>query len=204
MRVTGAPFHPFTSCSNSAPAPVLPLNMRCLPTMPLLFARPFGKRFDDDMKSRRGVSAPLAHRNTARARWRTSRRSLSKYTTPVTRPRSSVSTFRTLHSERSSQRPDARASGTIVKLVPDLAPHSQGKYQQKPQLWHPWRPLYGREAIAIGAGSARQPIFFAATSSSTPGPVTSSGGIGYWRDRRPSLGSAPPCPETPIAHSTAE
>src|SRR5262245_41962207 len=111
---------------------------------------------------------------------------------------------RTLHSVRSSQRLVASASGIIVKLVPDLAHHSHGKHQQKPQLWHASRPLYGRDAIAIGAGSARHPIFFAATSSNTPGPVTSSGGIGYGRERRPSLGSTPPCPDTPIAHSTAE
>ncbi|MND03766.1 hypothetical protein D3C83_237430 [compost metagenome] len=54
------------------------MNIRCLPTTPLEFANPSGKRFDFELSSSRGVSAPLAESTTAFARCTTSFLSLSK------------------------------------------------------------------------------------------------------------------------------
>ena len=78
MRVTTGPLWALTSCSNSAVDDTLPLHIRCLPSIPLEFARPSGKRFDFELKSRRGVSAPLAHNTTAFAFCLISFLSLSK------------------------------------------------------------------------------------------------------------------------------
>ena len=56
--------------------------------------------------------------------------------------------------------------------------------------------------IAIGAGKAVQPSFFAARSRSTPVDLGGSGGTGYGLLRGGSNGLAPARPETPISHST--
>jgi len=140
----------------SSNTPVLrpaPLNMRCLPTMPLEFASPCGKRLDLELSSSLGVSAPFAQTTTPFARWKTSRLSASKYFTPVTRPRASVSIFRTYEFGRISHRPVATAFGITVTSELDFARTSHPKPRQKPHCAHADRPSYCREAIAMGAGN---------------------------------------------------
>src|SRR5882762_744989 len=99
--------------------------MRCFPTMPLEFARPFGNRFDFELSNSRGVSAPFAHTTTALARWKISFLPPSKYLTPVTRPRGDTSTLRAYELGRISQRPVATAFGMTVTSELDLARTSQ-------------------------------------------------------------------------------
>ena len=53
---------------NWAFTPKYVLNIRYLPTTPLEFARPWGNCDDVELRSSRGVSAPLAHTTTAFAR----------------------------------------------------------------------------------------------------------------------------------------
>ena len=78
IRVTTTLLYSFSWRSKTPPAAAPPLNMRYFPTSPLEFASPFGNRFDFEIRSRRGVSAPLAQRTTALAFCKCSRRSASK------------------------------------------------------------------------------------------------------------------------------
>src|SRR5690606_25779660 len=153
-------------------------NMRYLPTLPLELARPWGNRLDADASSSRGVSAPLAARMNALARWACSRPSASQYSARVTRPAASVSSRWTVLSARISHRPVASARGIIVASVEDFAPTSQPYIMQKPQWMQTARPAYGRERMAIGAGNAFQPSLRAPCSSNTPEDFTGSGGSG--------------------------
>ena len=106
------------------------MNIRYLPTTPLEFARPFGKWLDADKRSSRGVSEPLQHSTTARARWNCSFLFSSKYVAPVTRPFLSTSIRRTWLLGRTSHRPVASAIGMTVYSVDDLARNSQPKPRQ--------------------------------------------------------------------------
>src|SRR6476646_8386345 len=169
-----------------------PLNMRCAPTIPLEFASPAGKRFDFEFSNNRGVSAPFAQTTTAFARWKISFLSPSKYFTPVTRPLSFVSIFRTYEFGRTSHLPLATATGMTLTSELDLAPTSQPKPRQKPHCTHCARPLYGFDAMAIGAANGFQPSFFAPCSRRTPVDFGGCGGIGYGRDRGGSYGPGAP------------
>jgi len=60
----------------------------------------------------------------------------------------------------------------------DLAPTSQPKNMQKPQWMQLARLLWGRDRIAIGAGTACRPSLRAPCSSNTPEDLTGSGGSG--------------------------
>ena len=126
--------------------------MRYLPTTPLELASPCGNRFELELSSSRGVSAPFAHTTTAFARWKISFLSASKYFTPVARPFASVSIFRAYELGRISQRPVATAFGMTVTSELDFARTSQPKPSQKPHCTHCDRPSNGFDAIAIGAG----------------------------------------------------
>src|SRR5258708_25339092 len=84
----------------------------------------------------------------------------------------------------------------------DLAPTSQPKARQKPQLMQALRPGRGCDRIAIGAGKGCHPSFRAAPSKSTPEDFTGSGGIGYGLERRRSKGLAPAKPGPPNSPST--
>jgi hypothetical protein len=70
------------------------------------------------------------------------------------------------------------ASGIIATSVPDFAPVSHPNRSQKPHCTHAPRPPYGREAIAIGVGTAWSPSFRAARSMSTPDDLRGRGGMG--------------------------
>src|SRR6185503_5670129 len=142
--------------------------MRCVPTQPLEFARPWGNALDFEFRSSFGVSTPLAQTTTAFARWNTSALLPSKYFTPVTRPFDDSSIFRTYELGRTSHRPVATAFGIVVTNELPLARTSQPNPRHRPHWTHPERPSYSVELIAIGAGNAVHPIFFAPRSSSTP------------------------------------
>ena len=83
----------------------------------------------------------------------------SKYFTPVTRPRASVSILRTYEFGRISQRPVATATGNHrderAGFRADLAAEAEAE-----AALHAGRPAgYGVDAIASGAGNAVQPSF---------------------------------------------
>src|SRR5439155_7250278 len=141
MRVATSPLNPLISCSNCPTAEPAPFHIMFLPTKPLEFARPSGKRFDLELSSRRGVSAPLAHTTTAFARWKISLLSVSKYLTPVTRPCGDVSILRTYDPGRISHRFVATAFGITVTSELDFARTSQPNPRQKPHCTHCERPL---------------------------------------------------------------
>src|SRR4051812_24260529 len=174
--------------------------MRYFPTTPLELASPFGKRLLFELSKSRGVSAPFAHTTTALARWKISFFAASKYFTPVARPCASVSTLRTYEFGRISQRPVVTAFGIIVTSELDFARTSQPKPRQKPHCTHAERPSYCFDAIAIGAGNAVQPSFFAPRSSRMPVDFGGCGGMGYGRERGGSNG--PGAPATPTSQST--
>src|SRR5215813_11375928 len=143
-------------------------SIRYRPTTPLEFARPCGNCADFDINSRRADSPALADSTTAFAFWNTSFLSLSKYVTPVTRPLASVEISRTYEFTRTSQLPEAMASGIIVTAELDRAFTWQPKPEHMPQFTQPERPMYGCEMIAIGPLTTDSPIFAAAISKSAP------------------------------------
>src|SRR5690606_21715131 len=124
-RVAGILFHAFTSCSNSPTAEAWQLNIRFLPTMPLLLARPSGCCGEAESSNNLGVSAPFAQSTAALVRCDCSAPSASQYTTSVTRPSSLVLIWETVQPVRSSQFPEASARGIIATMVEDLALASQ-------------------------------------------------------------------------------
>jgi hypothetical protein len=154
------------------------LNIRFLPTMPLEFARPSGKRADSDSNNSRGVSAPFALSTTAFARCDCIVPSSSQYSTSFARPLASVSMRATVQPVRSSQLPLASASGIIVTSVDDFADTSQPKPLQKPQWMHGGRLLCACDRIATGAGYGFSPSALPARSSSTPDAFTGIGAQG--------------------------
>src|SRR5947208_10192558 len=83
----------------------------------------------------------------------------------------------------------------------DFAPISQPNSSQNPQCRHAFRPLYGFERIASGAGKGCNPSLRAPRSNSTPDDFTGSGGNGYGFERGGSNGLAPASPETPRSSS---
>src|SRR5919109_4331634 len=88
-------------------------SVRYLPTTPLEFARPLGKRVDFELSRIRADSHALAARTTIRARTPFSRRSVRlMYATPVASPSSSVVTSRAIALETMRNRPVARAGGS--------------------------------------------------------------------------------------------
>src|SRR5579871_6588709 len=195
------PLYSFRGCSNN-PIDSAPLShIRFLPTRPLEFARPSGKRADFDMSSSRGVSTPLAQTTTFRARCLTSRLRASKYTAPLARPWLSISILRTYELGRISQRPVFSATGITVARVLDLARTSHPNISQKPHCTQAPRPRYGCERIATGAGNGCRPSFRAARSNNTPDDLTGIGGSGYGPERGASKGLAPACPEIPNSTS---
>src|SRR2546425_3500223 len=89
------------------------VSIRYLPTRPLEFARPFGKRLDREFRSSRADSHALAQRTTILAFACTSCRVLrSTYETPVALPSPSVSTSRHIASVRISRFPVLSAGGS--------------------------------------------------------------------------------------------
>src|SRR5271154_5643166 len=103
---------------------------------------------------------------------------------------------------RISQCPVFSAMRIALASELDLAPTSQPKDKQKPQLTQALRPWCGCERMAIGAGKGCQPSCRAARSKITPDDFTGSGGMGYGFERGGSNGLAPASPDTPISHST--
>src|SRR5579864_8918056 len=108
-------------------------SMKYFPTSPLEFAKPSGNRFDFDIRSKRGVSAPFAQTTTAFARCRCSCLRASKYSTPSTWPLWLIEILRTYEFARISQRPVLSATGITEARVLDLAPHSQPNISHHPQ-----------------------------------------------------------------------
>src|SRR5207249_11206906 len=88
------------------------VSMRYLPTVPLEFARPLGKREDFESKRSRADSQALAHRTTTFARtWISFRVSRSTYETPAASPSAVVRISRHMASVRISRFPVAFAGG---------------------------------------------------------------------------------------------
>ncbi len=114
--------------------------MRYRPTTSLLLASPFGKRWLFESSSSRADSVPLAARMTAFARCRTTRRSASKYATPVHRPELSTVISCTYDRARISHRPVFSASGSIVTAELDRAFTWHPNPEHMPHCTQPDRP----------------------------------------------------------------
>src|SRR5207244_5429353 len=119
------------------------------------FAKPLGNWLVAEVSNSRGVPIPFAARIVTSAVWKCSFPVRSTYVAPVTRPRPFVSSRRT-RAPVIRCTPSITFPGQCVRSTDPLAPSTQ-PHMHVARCVQGRRFLYGRVAMAFGAGHQCQP-----------------------------------------------